>query len=273
MQSDQAPSRLLQSVDGTSHPVLVCLLGGFRLFSHGERVLVRSGGKTEALLTQLGLAGSRYGVSRQALLRAIWPGHEPALAGQALNSLLHSLRGLLRGSLGGATPVLQVSGYYSLNTRAGVQVDVAHFTALVAEGDRLERAADSTAAMTLYERAVRLYAGDLSPAAGGGARAVIERERLRAMYLALLVRLADSCFARGDYVACLAHAQRLLGHDPRREDAHRLVMRCHVRRGERAQALRQYRVAQAILRAELDAEPEPATAALFEQIRLDPQAV
>jgi DNA-binding SARP family transcriptional activator len=271
MHSDQA--RWFQSTDGISHPVWLCLLGSFRLFTHGEPVLIRSGGKTEALLAQLGLAGSRYGVSREALLRAIWPGHEPELAGQALNSLLHSLRGLLQGALGGATPVLQVSGYYSLNTRAGVRVDVAQFTALVAEGDKLERAADSATAMALYERAVRMYVGDLSPAAGGGAQAVIERERLRAMYLALLVRLADSCFAHGDYAACLAHAQRLLGHDPRREDAHRLVMRCHVRRGERAQALRQYRVAQGILRDEFEAEPEPATAALFEQVRLDPQAV
>jgi DNA-binding SARP family transcriptional activator len=244
--------------DGTKDPVLLCLLGGFRLFSHGQPVLVRSGGKTEALLAQLGMAGSRYGVSRETLLRAIWPGQEAVLAGQALNSLLHSLKGLLRGALAGATPVVQVSGYYRLNNEAGVRVDVARFTALVVEGDRLARAADPTAAMVLYERAVQLYAGDLSPAAGGGAQAVIERERLRAIYLSLLVRLADACFARGDYAACLAHAQRLLGHDPRREDAHRLVMRCHVRRGERD---------------EFEAEPEPATAALFEQVRLDPQAV
>ena len=68
-------------------------------------------------------------------------------------------------------------------------------------------------------------------------------------------------------------AGRLLDGDPCREDAHRLVMRCHVRRGERAQALRHYLLCQQILRAEFDAAPEPATDALFEQARLDPSTI
>jgi hypothetical protein len=50
-------------------------------------------------------------------------------------------------------------------------------------------------------------------------------------------------------------------------------MRCHVRRGERAQALRQYRLCESVLRSEFETDPEPATKALFEQIRLDPDSV
>jgi DNA-binding SARP family transcriptional activator len=44
-------------------------------------------------------------------------------------------------------------------------------------------------------------------------------------------------------------------------------MRCLVSRGERAQALRQYRLCEGILRAEFNAEPEAETEALYEQIR------
>jgi DNA-binding SARP family transcriptional activator len=72
---------------------------------------------------------------------------------------------------------------------------------------------------------------------------------------------------------CLEHAQCLLVHDPCREDAHRLAMRCYVRRGERAQAVQQYRLCEQILRAELDARPEHATMALFDQVRLNPDSV
>jgi DNA-binding SARP family transcriptional activator len=50
-------------------------------------------------------------------------------------------------------------------------------------------------------------------------------------------------------------------------------LRCYLRRGERAQALRHYTTVQRILRAEFHAEPEPATTALFEQIRLDPSSL
>jgi len=65
----------------------------------------------------------------------------------------------------------------------------------------------------------------------------------------------------------------VLQHDPCREDAHRLIMRCYLRRDQRAQALHQFRVCQSILSAEFDAAPEPVTVALFEQIRLDPAGV
>lgn len=50
-------------------------------------------------------------------------------------------------------------------------------------------------------------------------------------------------------------------------------MRCYVRQGERAEALRQYRLCESVLRVEFDALPEPATTALFAQIRLDPGSV
>jgi hypothetical protein len=50
-------------------------------------------------------------------------------------------------------------------------------------------------------------------------------------------------------------------------------MRCHVRRGERAQAMRQYRICCSILQDEFDALPEPATQLLYQQIRLDPASL
>jgi DNA-binding SARP family transcriptional activator len=250
----------------------LCLLGGFRLLTGGQPVPVRSGGKTEALLVHLGLAGLR-GVPRDVLLRAIWPHSEPSLAGQALNSLVHSLKRLLGEALGGAEPVVPTAGRYRLNAAAGVAVDVVQFQALVAEGERLQREHQLTAAAAVYERAVRLYGGDLSLAAGSSGRTVLERERLRATYRRVLIRLADDAFASGEFEASLGHALTLLAHDPCREDAHRLVMRCHVRLGERSQALRHYETVQEILHAEFDAAPEPATTALFEQIRLHPGAV
>src|SRR5262249_1379632 len=104
-------------------------------------------------------------------------------------------------------------------------------------------------------------------------RTTVRRERLRALYLSLLGRLADRGFQERDYAAALAYALRLLSHDPCREDAHRLAMRCHVRLGERAQALRQYRVCAQVLASEFQVRPEPATDALFDQVRLDPAGV
>jgi DNA-binding SARP family transcriptional activator len=251
-------------------PVWLGLLGAFRLLSNGQPVSVRAGGKTEALLAYLGSA-TRQGVPRDLLLRGLWPDSEVALASNALNNLVHALRRLLSEALGGAPPVLHSAGYYRLNQEAGVTVDVMLFKALAAESAWHARVGDGSAAAEVAERAVRLYRGDLS--LGTSAYAIFERDRLRAICLGLLMRLADASFERGDFEACASYALRLLAHDPCREDAHRLVMRCHVRCGERAQALRHYETVRAVLRAEFDAQPEPATTALYERVRLAPGSV
>jgi DNA-binding SARP family transcriptional activator len=250
-------------------PVFICLLGPFRLFKRGEPLPLRGGGRTEALLCSLAL---RYGrrVPREALLAEVWPDIDPALSGKALNTLSHNVRRLLGDAIDGATPVLYEGGSYQLNLEAGVGVDTACFDALALAGDR-KAPADQQSAVAAYSRAVSLYRGDLH--AGDIQPALMERERLRARYLTLLSRLAAHYYDARDLDTCLELALQLLDYDPCREDAHRFVMRCHVLRGERAQALRQYRLCDQILRSEFDATPEPATTGLYEQIRLDPASV
>ena len=144
---------------------------------------------------------------------------------------MHELRSALGDALRGEAPVVLTGGHYRLNEAAGVAVDVARFNSLVGSGEHAERAGETTTAVELYENAVHLYGGDLSAAAGGGARIALERERLRASYCRALMRLAGHAYAENEFDAGLAYALELLQHDPCREDAHRLVMRCHVRLG------------------------------------------
>ena len=53
-------------------PVLICLLGNFRVLQDGQAVATRSGGKAEALLSALALR-SDHRATREALLDALWP--------------------------------------------------------------------------------------------------------------------------------------------------------------------------------------------------------
>jgi DNA-binding SARP family transcriptional activator len=158
-----------------------------------------------------------------------------------------------------------------LNVDAGVGVDTAHFDVLVRTAEAHLRAGEASAAVAALVAASEFYRGDVY--ACDDLRAVVERERLRAVHLSLLSRLADQHFEQHQYGEALEYARRLLTADPCREDAHRLVMRCHVRLGERAQALRQYRTCVQILDAEFGAGPEPLTDALFARIRLAPDSV
>jgi DNA-binding SARP family transcriptional activator len=236
----------------------------------GRPVYVRGGGKTHALLVNLSVRRG-YSASRDALLETLWPSGLEALSRQSLNSLIHGLHRLLGDAIGGAAPVLSAGGYCRLNVEAGVRVDVACFDSLVRNGDREARSGNVKAAAASYRHALCLYRGDLCIASDS--HSVVERERVRTLYLTLLAHLADYHYADGDYAACLDATLELLAADPCREDGHRIAMRCHVRRGERSQALRQYQLCEAILRAEFDVAPEPATVALFNQVRLAPENI
>jgi DNA-binding SARP family transcriptional activator len=255
---------------GGSPPILICLLGSFRVMRTGEPLAVRSGGKHEAFLSTLALRSTSR-IPRETLLETLWPGMSLAPAVQSLNSLVYSLSKLLSHSIGGAAPVLHPNGSYKLNLDAGIGVDILSFDQLAREGAIHSRSGHARAAVTAYEQAIKLYEGDLYAAVDS--HAVVERERLRAVYHTSLARLSEHHFGGGDYLVALELSLQLLASDATREDGCRSAMRCYVRCGERAQALRQYRLCERLLRAEFDAKPEPATVALFERIRHDPASV
>jgi DNA-binding SARP family transcriptional activator len=158
-----------------------------------------------------------------------------------------------------------------LNTAGGLRVDIVEFESALEAAETLGTDGRTAAAIDSYRTALMLYTGDL----GGGSDVthLLERERLRARFLTALSRLADHYFVLGDYERSLASALELLHSDPCREDAHRVAMRCYVRTGARAQALRQYRVCTTVLALEFDAVPEPATVALYDLVRADPRRI
>jgi DNA-binding SARP family transcriptional activator len=51
------------------------------------------------------------------------------------------------------------------------------------------------------------------------------------------------------------------------EEAHRELMRCYARLGERGQALRHYQTLEQLMRDELGSPPGPESLALYEQLK------
>jgi DNA-binding SARP family transcriptional activator len=249
---------------------LVCLLGTFRLLRNGYPLECPISGKTVALLSALALRLDS-GMPRETLLEALWPEKVATQSTTSLNSLVYSLHRRLRHELRGASAVICSGGTYFLNVEAGFSSDIARFDTLVASGKRVLAANQEVDGRSYYEGAADLYRGDLC--SGTDIYAIIERERIRASFLTILSWLADYAYRTGDYDGALEHGLKLLAYDPCREDAHRVVMRAHVRQGERAQALRQYRLCEEVLRREFDAAPEAETTDLFHRIRVDPARV
>ena len=83
----------------------------------------------------------------------------------------------------------------------------------------------------------------------------------------MLGRLAATHVAAGDFAAAVATASRLVGLDSLDEAAHRLLIECLARAGQRAEALHQFETCARILREELDIAPDAETTAVVERIR------
>lgn len=244
--------------------IRVCLLGEFVVLREGAAVALRKESKLEALIVALALQPTRS-LARDALSAFLWPEIDPTYSVQSLHSLVYSLH-KLRGI---EDVIVFAGGYYRLSDAVGV--DVSYFEAMADQGDRAIRRGDDAEAAAMYRAALALYQGDLC--VGTDLHALMERERLRARYLSILARLGEQRARHHDPGAALAYAQAMLRSDPCREDAHRLAMRCHVALGERAQALRHYRLCEHALLAEFEARPQAETTELFNQIRLDQDAV
>jgi tetratricopeptide (TPR) repeat protein len=88
---------------------------------------------------------------------------------------------------------------------------------------------------------------------------LIERERFRCMYLRALSRLLAYYSAAGNYEAAIDCARRVLACDHLREDIHRDLMHLYLVTDQPADALRQYRICEGLLRRELAVEPMPET--------------
>jgi DNA-binding SARP family transcriptional activator len=265
-----APQPFDENVLAIPSPVAISLLGAFKLTLGGDLASISNGSKSEQLLFCLALA-AQHRVPRTHLLERVWPHSDQASASQSLNSLTYQLNKMTDKLLNGTGMIIHEQGYYRLNCSSGVWVDIDQFTAWSKHGKTMLSRGDVASGVAYCEHALTLYAGDLC--GDSDIQTIIERERLRVIFLDLLADLADYYVLQQDLTTALCYNQRLLDHDPCSEEAHRLAMRCYMHLGRRAQAFRQYHICCQALASEFDAKPEPATQALFEQIRLDPASV
>jgi DNA-binding SARP family transcriptional activator len=166
-------------------------------------------------------------------------------------------------------PVVVLEGSsYRLAADLRLWVDAEEFERHIEGGHRLEAGGEPTAAIAEYKLATALYQGDFLADDPYEEWLVLTRERFGVAYLDTLDRLSSLYFTHRQYGSCAALCQLIVQRDPCREDAHRRLMRCFIRQGQTHLALRQYQACAEALRAELSIEPDPATVALKEQIRL-----
>src|SRR5207249_7728787 len=215
--------------------------------------------KVRELLLYLLCASSR---TKEQIGLALWP---DASSTQLRNNLHETLRHL-RHSLGRSEWIVYEQQRYAFNRKLPYWFDVEAFEALVEEARHLQGYASAQAISTL-EEALSLYQGDFLEDLITGDWAIAPRDELRRRYQEALLFLGQMCFTQGRYAQAADAYRKLITHDRYQEVAHRELMRCYVRLGERGQAFRHSQHLTAWLREELGALPALETQALFERLR------
>jgi predicted ATPase/DNA-binding SARP family transcriptional activator len=215
--------------------------------------------KVRELLFYLLCSASR---TKEQIGLALWPDASPAQLRSNLHNTLYHLRHIL------SRPewIVFEHNNYTFNRQLPYWFDVEAFESHLAGARQLQVNAPAQAIHAL-EEAVKLYQGDFLEDMVTGDWPLVRRDALRRMYLEALLALGQLCFADGRYAEATEAYRQAIAHDSYQEVAHRELMRCYVRQGERGQALRHYQSLLEWMRDELGSPPAPETTALYERLR------
>lgn len=188
--------------------------------------------------------------TRDLLAGTFWPDLPDAVARRRLSQALWQIRQTVDPH-----PVLLAEGdTIRIDPELSLWLDVAEFEQQAASSKQQDLAL-----------AADLYRGEFL-AGYYDDWVLVERERRRETFVAVLGKLVESSKGQGEYESALLLARRLVTEDPWREEAHREVMcLCHLL-GRGAEALKQFETCRQVLAEELGAEPSPETEALAAQI-------
>ena len=195
----------------------------------------------------------------------VWP---DASANQ-LRNIFHRAMHHLRKALGQPDWIVFADETYSFNRALNYRCDLHEFETLLGSIGSIAglKPADRAAAIQRLESAVQLWRGDFVEDLDAGEWAIFKREELRRRHVQALIDLGTLYFAEAQYDQAAAVYRRLLALDNYLELAHRELMRCFARQGEASHAIQHYQHLREMLQRELQAEPSPETAMLYERLK------
>ena len=255
--------------DVVGEPV-VRLCGGL-VVGHGPQALGPrdlGGAKARHVLLALLLEGGDP-VSKGRIIEYLWGDTPPAGALGTLEAYVSLLRKRLAAAPGvagaGPAPIVTVPGGYRWDVAAGAQgltVDVIEFARLVARAQELSGAA----AVGVYAQALALVARPLLP---DEADLPWLQEAVQAHEARVLRALADGArvaLEAGDLGRAQVWARAAIERDRLLESAWLVLLETLERRGEHADAVREYETCRTVFAAELGCDPGPRLRAVFRRL-------
>ena len=204
------------------------------------------------------LLSQSSGKTKEEIGLIFWPESSGSQLKLQFKNAIYRLRHAL-----GPDIVIFTNNLYSFNFDLDYEYDAGNFS----RGINLARISqDTDQKISKYTSALAIYTGPFLVDVEGS-WVLVERVRLHRMYVQAALELAEIYFEKKDFTAALEYCQSALDEEPSLEEAHRLAMRIHGARGNRAGVTRQFEQCKYILEKEIHASPSPETVSLYEVLK------
>jgi DNA-binding SARP family transcriptional activator len=244
----------------------VYCLGPFRVYQDDQLISNWPSGKGKCIFKYM-IANHGRPIAKEVLMDLFWSDADPDAARNNLNVAIYGLRQAMRAGRPDFSHILFEDDHYLLNPAMPIWIDVEEFRRRYEAGRTLEKKGGLAKAVEEYEVADGLYQGDFLEEDLYQDWLIPRREAFKDSYLTILDRLSRYYLEERSYATCIYLCRRILAEDDCREDAHRRLMRCYSRQGQRNLALRQYHRCVETLARVLDVSPMPETEALYHHVR------
>lgn len=253
-------------INGLRPSFTIYCFGSFQVYEDDHIIDEWTSRKGKAIFKYLLMHRERP-VAKEQLMDLFWPDSKPDAARNNLNVAIYGLRQSLRNGYPDFSHIIFQDDTYFLNPDMQIWLDVDAFETHLQQGDRLWQQDYKEQAVQEYHTAVSFYQGDFLVEDRYEDWIIHYRQQLQNRYLSMLEKLSHYNFSRQEYSACIIYCHKLLEIEPCQEEIHRLLMRAYCRENQNHLAIRQYHQCVANLKEELDVQPDPETAWLYEAVR------
>ncbi len=244
---------------GALRPIVVEMLGPFRLAVHGEAITSGLRGRARALFAWYLLRPE--GATSDEAVEALWPDTSPDQVRRQFWRPFGDLRTRLRSTGDTSLEVLEKTGEHYRPNPSEIACDLWAFQAALAEA---ARAADDEAARAALRRAVETYRGDLLSGVGYSWVEPV-RQDLHRRALDAHLRLAELDDRAGRPELAVEVLERAIDLDRYAEEPYRRLMALHATHGRPDAVTATWQLLRRRL-ADLDVDMDETTANLYRSL-------
>ena len=251
---------------GPYHDIELTLMGVFAIRHDTRRVQLHIRGKTLSLLMLLASSANKN-LRKEAIIEEIWNDQDPCKSRSAFNTAIWRLKAALTKFQ--ELEIICDGDLIKLSTHSNVFIDAQVLQSTLPAISKFEYGEDlSNAEFQLFENLSNKCNGEFLE--GFHAHwTLARRELLSNIFIRLLSCLMRHHAESNHFEQALHFGRKILTLDPFREITQREVMQLYALNGERAKAVRQYKMLKTLLNNELGIEPLQETRDTFNSIAQD----